>query len=108
MEPGNPSAINEGGDNPMSAELTNKVALVTGASRGLGAAIARKLADDGARVAVNTFGSPQKAQTLVDQIRKAGGVAEVFKANVTDEREVAELVAQTKKAFGAIDILVIN
>src|SRR6267154_2225205 len=92
----------------MSAELHNRVALVTGASRGLGAAIARKLAADGAKVAVNTFGSPQKAQTLVDHIRKAGGVAEAFKANVTDEREVAELVAQTKKAFGPIDILVIN
>src|SRR3954451_19759973 len=91
----------------MSAELKNKVALVTGASRGLGAAIARKLAADGAKVAVNTFGSPLKAQALVDQIRQAGGVAELFKANVTDEHEVAELVAQTKKAFGPIDILVI-
>jgi NAD(P)-dependent dehydrogenase (short-subunit alcohol dehydrogenase family) len=105
---GNLMETNSSGECYMSAELKNKVALVTGASRGLGAAIARKLAAEGAKVAVNTFGSPQKAQTLVDQIRKAGGVAEVFKANVTDEREVTELVAQTKNAFGPIDILVIN
>jgi 3-oxoacyl-[acyl-carrier protein] reductase len=96
------------GEHGMSAELKNKVALVTGASRGLGAAIARKLAAEGAKVAVNTFGSPQKAQTLVDQIRKTGGVAEVFRADVRDEHEVAELVAKTKKALGPIDILVIN
>ena len=86
----------------------DRVALVTGASRGLGAAIARRLAADGAKVAINYFGSQKLAQALVEQIRKSGGTAEAFKADVRDEREVAELVAQTKKAFGPIDILVIN
>jgi 3-oxoacyl-[acyl-carrier protein] reductase len=92
----------------MSADLKNRVALVTGASRGLGAAIARKLAAEGARVAVNYFGSPPLAKALVEQIRKSGGVAEAFQADVRDEQAVADLVAQTKKALGPIDILVIN
>ncbi|CAN5147169.1 SDR family oxidoreductase [soil metagenome] len=92
----------------MAGELKNRVALVTGASRGLGASIARKLAEEGAKVAVNYFGSPQLAQDVVAQIRKAGGVAEAFRANVVDEKEVAELVAQTQKAFGPVDIVVAN
>src|SRR4051794_26078664 len=92
----------------MAGELKNRVALVTGASRGLGAGIARKLAEEGAKVAVNYFGSPQMAQDVVGQIRKAGGVAEAFRASVVDEKEVADLVARTQKAFGPIDIVVAN
>ena len=92
----------------MAGDLKNRVALVTGASRGLGASIARKLAEEGAKVAVNYFGSPQMAQDVVQQIRKAGGIAEAFRASVVDEKEVAELVAQTQKAFGPIDIVVAN
>jgi 3-oxoacyl-[acyl-carrier protein] reductase len=92
----------------MTHDLHGKVALVTGASRGLGAAIARKLAAGGAKVAINCFGSPQKARQVLEQIRQAGGTAEVFQADVRDETAVADLVAQTAKKFGPIDILVIN
>src|SRR5262249_52381945 len=93
----------------MSGPLTGKIALVTGASRGLGESIARKLGERGASVAVNFFGSPQKAAAVVAAIRKAGGVAEAFKADVRDEAEVTALVEQVRVKFGGpIDILVIN
>jgi 3-oxoacyl-[acyl-carrier protein] reductase len=92
----------------MSHDLGGKVALVTGASRGLGAAIAVKLGASRARVAVNTFGSPQKAQAVVQQIRAAGGVAEVFAADVRTEEEVAAMVKAVEAKLGPIEILVIN
>src|SRR5713101_1250688 len=92
----------------MTRDLKGKVALVTGASRGLGAAMALKLSQCGARVAVNYFGSPAKAQQVVEQIRHSGGTTEAFKADVREEQEVQSLVDQTKKAFGSVDILVIN
>jgi 3-oxoacyl-[acyl-carrier protein] reductase len=92
----------------MTHDLSGKVALVTGASRGLGAAIARKLAACGARVAVNYFGSPQKAEQVVADIRRAGGTAEAIRADVRDEREVAALVARVRQTWGPVDILVIN
>ena len=88
--------------------LKGKVALVTGASRGLGAAIALKLGLCGAKVGVNYFGSPEKAQMVVGRIRQAGGIGEAFKADVRDEIEVPKLVRETQKAFGPIDILAIN
>jgi len=56
-------------------------------------------------VGVNYFGSPQKAQSVVERIRKAGGTAEAYKADVRDDKQVADLVAQVRKAFGPIDIL---
>ena len=92
----------------MTHDLSGKVALVTGASRGLGAAIARKLAACGARVAVNYFGSPEKAEQVVADIRRAGGTAEAIRADVRDEREVAALVARVRETWGPVDILVIN
>jgi 3-oxoacyl-[acyl-carrier protein] reductase len=92
----------------MTQDLGGKVALVTGASRGLGAAIARRLAAGGARVAVNCFGSPDKAAQVVELIRRGGGTAEVFRADVRDERAVAALAEQVREALGPIDILVLN
>jgi NAD(P)-dependent dehydrogenase (short-subunit alcohol dehydrogenase family) len=92
----------------MAYNLTGRVALVTGASRGLGAAMARKLGLSGAKVAVNYFNSAAKAHRVVEDIRKAGGQAEAFQADVREEKEVAQLVQQVRETFGPIDILVIN
>ncbi|MGA2582605.1 MAG: SDR family oxidoreductase [Tepidisphaeraceae bacterium] len=92
----------------MAKHLSNRVALVTGASRGLGAAIARKLGQCGAAVAVNTFGSPGMAEAVAEAIRRDGGRAEVFRADVRDERQLGELVENVQKRLGLIDVLVIN
>src|SRR5215207_1519841 len=92
----------------MTHDLSKKVALVTGSSRGLGAAIAKTLAACGARVAVNYFGSLDLAQKVVADIRRSGGDAEAFKADVRDETEVARMVNDVQSRFGPIDILVIN
>jgi 3-oxoacyl-[acyl-carrier protein] reductase len=92
----------------MTHDLSGKVAPVTGASRGLGPAIARKLAACGARTAVNTFGSPGNARHVVEGVRRAGGTAEAFRADVRDEQEVAHLVAQVREHFGPVDVLVLN
>jgi len=92
----------------MFTELAGKVALVTGASRGLGAAIALSLGRRGAKVAVNSFGSPDKARAVADAIRAGGGDAEVFVADVRDEIAVGDLVGAVADRFGPIDILVCN
>jgi len=92
----------------MTHDLHGKTALVTGASRGLGAAIARKLAACGARTAINYFGSPQKAHQVHEEIRRTGGTAALFQADVREESAVAEMVAEVTKQLGPIDILVIN
>ena len=89
-------------------ELAGKVALVTGASRGLGASIAISLGRRGAKVAVNTFGSPEKAKAVADAIRLDGGQAEVFKADVRDEGEIAGMIRAIGAKFGPVDILVCN
>jgi len=92
----------------MSRNLSGKVALVTGASRGLGGAMAQTLARDGARVAVNYRGSADLAAGVVERIRQAGGEAEAFQADVTDEAEVKQLCDAVRRKWGPIDILVIN
>ncbi len=89
-------------------DLTDRVALVTGASRGLGAAIARKLAACGAKVAVNYHASRELAEQLCQSIGEAGGVAEPFGADVSDEAATKRLVADVRQRFGPLDIVVLN
>ncbi|XXY51901.1 SDR family oxidoreductase [Sorangium sp. So ce269] len=92
----------------MAHDLSKRVALVTGASRGLGAAIARRLAGSGARVAVNYFGGREGATRVVEDIRRGGGEAEAFQADVRDERDVARLVDEVQARLGPIEVLVVN
>ena len=92
----------------MNQTLNNRVALVTGASRGLGAAIATSLARSGAKVAVNYFGSPEKAEHVATQIRSSGGQAIAVKADVRDESQVKQMVEEVQSKLGLIDILVPN
>jgi 3-oxoacyl-[acyl-carrier protein] reductase len=89
-------------------ELSGRVALVTGSSRGLGAAIAHSLGKRGARVAVNYFSHPEKAERVAQGIRAAGSEAELFRADVREEAEVNRLVAEVRARFGPVDILVPN
>src|SRR5260370_34155855 len=91
-----------------SNDLGGKVALVTGASRGLGASIATSLGHRGAKVAVNTFGSPEKAQAVADAIRKPGGEAEVFKADVRDEAQIKAMDTGVEKRVAAVASPVCN
>jgi 3-oxoacyl-[acyl-carrier protein] reductase len=88
--------------------LTGKVAIVTGASRGIGAAIAVRLAADGAKVVVNYSSSEKEANAVVAEITGAGGTAVAVKANMGNPAEIPGLFAATMKAFGRLDILVNN
>jgi 3-oxoacyl-[acyl-carrier protein] reductase len=92
----------------MSKELNGKVALVTGGSRGIGAAIARALADDGADVAISYATSADKADAVVKELRKKGVRAEAFRADQANTKEVEGLVETVVKRFGRLDILVNN
>src|SRR5450631_2009687 len=88
--------------------LEGKVALVTGASKGIGAEIARELAARGAAVAVNYSGSKAAAEKVVAEIKAEGGKAIAVQANVADPDSIGPLVAGVVKEFGPIDILVNN
>jgi 3-oxoacyl-[acyl-carrier protein] reductase len=88
--------------------LNGKVALVTGASRGIGKAIALELARQGAKVVVNFAGNELKANEVVDEIKKLGSQAIAVKADVANGEEVTEMVKKTVEVFGQVDILVNN
>ena len=89
-------------------KLTRKVAIVTGASKGIGAAIAKQLAAEGAAVVVNYASSKEGADHVVREIISDGGRAIAVQANVANKSEIERLFAETKKAFGTLDILVNN
>ena len=92
----------------MSQKLAGKVAIVTGASKGIGASIAKHLAAEGAAVIVNYSASKEGADRVVDEITAKGGRAIAVKADVTKQDEIAHLFAETQNAFGKLDILVNN
>ncbi len=82
--------------------------LITGASRGIGAECARTFAKNGYNVAINYFRSEKNALDLKAEINDGGGVAEVFKADVSDEKQVEEMISAVVKRFGKINVLVAN
>jgi 3-oxoacyl-[acyl-carrier protein] reductase len=91
-----------------NGKLTGQVAVVTGASKGIGAGIAKHLAAQGAAVVVNYASSREGADQVVDEITKRGGKAIAIRADVAKKKDVERLFAEAKKAFGRLDILVNN
>lgn len=89
-------------------KLEGKVAVVTGASKGIGAAIAKQLAAEGSKVVVNYASSREGADRVVSEIRKSGGQAIAVQADLSKEDDVVRLFAEAKKEFGHLDILVNN
>ena len=89
-------------------KLTNKVAVVTGASKGIGAGIAKSLAAEGAAVVVNYASSKKDAQRVVAEITAQGGKALAVQGDVSKASDVQRLFAETKQAFGKVDVLVNN
>lgn len=88
--------------------LTGKIAVVTGASRGIGKEIAKTLAKDGATVIVNYFGSAEKAEEVVAEIITEGGKAEAVQCDVSDFEKSGELMNYVTQTYGSLDILVNN
>ena len=89
-------------------KLENRVAVVTGASKGIGAAIAKHFAAAGAKVVVNYASSKESADKVVKEITDNGGTAIAVQADVSKEADVTRLFEETKKTFGALDVLVNN
>src|ERR1700677_5059423 len=94
--------------NTMQKKLDGKVAVITGASKGIGAAIAKHLAAEGANVVVNYSSSREGADRVVAEIASQGGKAIAAHATVALKAETEALFAETKKAYGRLDILVNN
>lgn len=89
-------------------KLNNKVAVVTGAAKGIGAGIAKAFAKEGAKVVVNYASSKEAADKVVKTITDNGGIAIAVQADVSNEADVIRLFEETRKAFGGLDILVNN
>ena len=92
----------------MAKSLKGKVALVTGGSRGIGAAIALALAEEGADVVISYASSAAKADSIVHELKSKGVRARAFKADQANEKEVEDLVKKVAQQFGRLDILVNN
>ncbi|HVC92944.1 MAG TPA: SDR family NAD(P)-dependent oxidoreductase, partial [Pirellulales bacterium] len=92
----------------MSKKLAGKVAIVTGASKGIGAEIAREFAAEGAAVVVNYASSKQGADRVVADIVRGGGKAVAVQADMTRQDQIERLFAETKRAFDKLDVLVNN
>ncbi|MGR9137321.1 SDR family oxidoreductase [Rhizobium leguminosarum] len=92
----------------MASKENGKVALVTGASRGIGAAVARRLAKDGFTVVINYSGNVAPAEELVQEIEQAGGKALTAKADVSDAEAVRRMFDAAEAAFGGVDVLINN
>jgi len=90
------------------AKLAGKVAVVTGASKGIGAGIAKALAAEGAAVVVNYASSKEGAERVVREIKAAGGNAIAVQGDVSKQADITRLFAETKKAYGKVDVLVNN
>ncbi|HTN21478.1 MAG TPA: glucose 1-dehydrogenase [Pelobium sp.] len=90
------------------SKLKNKVAIVTGASKGIGASIAKHLAAEGAKVVVNYASSKESANSVVKDITNKGGIAIAIQADISKEADVIRLFKETEKVFGTLDILVNN
>jgi 3-oxoacyl-[acyl-carrier protein] reductase len=91
-----------------NGKLEGNVAVITGASKGIGAEIAKQFAAEGAAVVVNYSSSKSDADKVVDEIAKRGGRAIAVQGNVGNRKDVERLFAETKKAFGRLDVLVNN
>src|SRR5437588_10064723 len=89
-------------------KLAAKVAIVTGASKGIGASIAKHFAAEGAKVVVNYASSKEGADKVVKEITDNGGLAIAVQADVSNEADVTRLFDETRKAFGTLDVLVNN
>jgi 3-oxoacyl-[acyl-carrier protein] reductase len=92
----------------MSQKLAGKVAVVTGASKGIGAAIAKRLADEGAAVVVNYSSSKEGAERVIADIKRNGGRAVAVKANVANPADIRRLFSAAAESFGRLDVLVNN
>lgn len=92
----------------MSKSLAGKVAIITGASSGMGSAMTRRLAQDGASIVIHYFGRREVADALVAEVRAAGGRAEAVCGDLTQDGVAAELIEAARSRLGGLDLLILN